>query len=422
MPRLLLLLWILCKGNAVRLHLSDTGKVLLGLYGPAMIMSLGQGMVIPTIPALAATFEVSAGFAAQLVTAGMLGRAITLLPTGQLLDRYGRKPVLIGGPLLVAAASALTALAPVFPLLLLAQFLSGMGNSAWSMAREVAAVDVVRPEQRGRMMSGFMGMHSVGTAVGPVLGGLITDAFGFRAVFWAFGAMSLVPFFVGLALRETGKIRRPTGRGLLNVGRLSEVEPYFRTTYAVLIFNTFVAMMRQSLITSLIPLYIGLQLMHSSTEVGSWFGVYGLINILMIAPTGMLSDSRGRRAVVMPSTYIATVVFLVFPLANGMPQLLVLAGCMGIANGLALGTMATYAYDVIPEHARARLQALRRLFGDLGAVMGPLLGGTIADAASPGAAFWAFVPLQLGSGLLITFLARESLHHVHSRAREVATR
>jgi len=406
----------------VRLHLSDTGKVLLGLYGPAMIMSLGQGMVIPTIPALAATFEVSAGFAAQLVTAGMLGRAITLLPTGQLLDRYGRKPVLIGGPLLVAAASALTALAPVFPLLLLAQFLSGMGNSAWSMAREVAAVDVVRPEQRGRMMSGFMGMHSVGTAVGPVLGGLITDAFGFRAVFWAFGAMSLVPFFVGLALRETGKIRRPTGRGLLNVGRLSEVEPYFRTTYAVLIFNTFVAMMRQSLITSLIPLYIGLQLMHSSTEVGSWFGVYGLINILMIAPTGMLSDSRGRRAVVMPSTYIATVVFLVFPLANGMPQLLVLAGCMGIANGLALGTMATYAYDVIPEHARARLQALRRLFGDLGAVMGPLLGGTIADAASPGAAFWAFVPLQLGSGLLITFLARESLHHVHSRAREVATR
>ena len=406
----------------MRLHLSDTGKVLLGLYGPAMIMSLGQGMVIPTIPALAATFEVSAGFAAQLVTAGMLGRAITLLPTGQLLDRYGRKPVLIGGPLLVAAASALTALAPVFPLLLLAQFLSGMGNSAWSMAREVAAVDVVRPEQRGRMMSGFMGMHSVGTAVGPVLGGLITDAFGFRAVFWAFGAMSLVPFFVGLALRETGKIRRPTGRGLLNVGRLSEVEPYFRTTYAVLIFNTFVAMMRQSLITSLIPLYIGLQLMHSSTEVGSWFGVYGLINILMIAPTGMLSDSRGRRAVVMPSTYIATVVFLVFPLANGMPQLLVLAGCMGIANGLALGTMATYAYDVIPEHARARLQALRRLFGDLGAVMGPLLGGTIADAASPGAAFWAFVPLQLGSGLLITFLARESLHHVHSRAREVATR
>jgi MFS family permease len=114
----------------VRLQLSDTGKILVSLYGPTMVMSLGQGMVVPTIPALAATFEVSAGLAAQLVTAGMLGRAVTLLPTGHLLDRYGRRPVLLGGPLLVAAASALTALAPVFPLLLLAQFLRG-----WETAR-----------------------------------------------------------------------------------------------------------------------------------------------------------------------------------------------------------------------------------------------------------------------------------------------
>jgi MFS family permease len=72
--------------------------------------------------------------------------------------------------------------------------------------------------------------------------------------------------------------------------------------------------------------------------------------------------------------------------------------------------MATYTYDVVPEHARARLQALRRVFADVGAIMGPALGGVIADASSPGAVFWAFVPLQLVAALLITFLARESLH------------
>src|SRR5438477_13205053 len=108
----------------IKLHLNDTGRVLLGLYGPAMIMSMGQGMVVPTIPTLASAFGVSAGLAAQLVTAGMLGRVIALLPAGQILDRYGRKPVLLGGPLVVAAASGLTAVAPVFPLLLVAQFLA----------------------------------------------------------------------------------------------------------------------------------------------------------------------------------------------------------------------------------------------------------------------------------------------------------
>jgi MFS family permease len=77
--------------------------------------------------------------------------------------------------------------------------------------------------------------------------------------------------------------------------------------------------------------------------------------------------------------------------------------------------MATYTYDVIPEHARARLQALRRLVGEIGGIAGPLVGGVIADTASPAMAFWAFVPLQLIAALLITFLARESLRRADTR-------
>jgi MFS family permease len=402
----------------MKLRLGDTGRLLISLYVPAMVMSLGHGMVVPTIPALATAFDVSAGLAAQLVTAGLLGRVAALLPTGQIIDRYGRRPVLLAGPLVVAAASSLTAVAPFFPLLLLAQFLAGLGASSWQVAREVTAVDVVRPEQRGRMMSGFMGTHSVGTSIGPVLGGLVTDSLGFRSVFWGYALLSLLTFVVSSRIPETGRARPAARRGFLNLGRISEVEPYFRTTYVVLIFNTFVAMMRGSLITSLIPLYVGLQLGHSSTEVGTWFGIYGLVNVLMIAPTGVLSDTRGRKAVVMPSTYLAAAIFIAYPLAQGMPQLLGLGALTGVATGLALGTMATYTYDVVPEHARARLQAVRRLFGDLGAILGPALGGTIADAASPSMAFWAFVPLQLVSGLLITFMARESLHHVRARSSE----
>jgi MFS family permease len=405
----------------VRLPLNDTGRTLLGLYAPSMILSLGQGMVVPTIPALAGSFEVSAGLAAQIVTARMLGGVIALLPVGQVLDRFGRKPVLVGGPLVVAAASGLTAVAPVFPLLLVAQFFTGLGSSAWMVAREIAAVDVVRQDQRGRMMSGFHGMNSVGVAVGPVLGGLVTDGLGFRAVFWVYSLMALITLAVSLRIRETARARVPTSRSLLNIGRLSQVDPYFRTTYVVITFNTFVAMMRGALIASLVPLYVGLQLGYSSTAVGTLFGIYGLVNVLMIAPTGVLSDLRGRKAVVVPSTFIATVVFLTFPLVTGLVGLSVLIALTGVATGLALGTMATYTYDVIPEHARARLQTLRRLFGEMGGITGPLLGGLIADAASPSAAFWAFVPLQLVAGLLITFVARESLRHGSAPEREVSS-
>jgi MFS family permease len=399
------------------LRLSETNQILLGLYGPTIIMSLGQGMAVPTIPALASTFDVSAGLAAQVVTARMLGAVVALLPVGIILDRFGRKPVLVGGPLLVATASALTAVAPLFILLLIAQFLTGLGTSAWSMARELAAVDVVRQDQRGRMMSGFHGMHSVGTAIGPVFGGVITDAFGFQAVFWVYSLLSLITLWVSIRIRETARPRARERGPLLTIGRLSQVEPYYRTTFVVITFNTFVAMMRGALIASLVPLYVGLELGHSSTAIGTLFGIYGVVNVLMIAPTGVLSDKLGRKAVVVPSTFLATLVFIAFPLVTGMAGLSVLLVLTGIATGLALGTMATYTYDVIPEHARARLQTLRRLFGEMGGISGPILGGLISDAASPGAAFWAFVPLQLSSGLAITFFARESLYRERERER-----
>ncbi len=404
----------------MRFGLGETGRVLIGLYGPSVLLSLGQGMVVPTIPALASSFDVSAGLAAQLVTARMLGGVIALLPVGQVLDRFGRRPVLIGGPIIVAVASSLTAVAPIFPLLLLAQFLTGLGSSAWMVAREIVAVDVVRQDQRGRMMSGFHGMNSVGVALGPVLGGLITDWFGFRAVFWGYGLMALITLAVSARIKETAQVRPRTSRSLLNIGRLSQVEPYFRTTYVVLTINTFVAMMRGALINSLLPLYVGLQLGYSSTALGSLFGIYGLVNVLMIAPTGVLSDKRGRKAVVVPSTFIATFVFLAFPLVTGIAGLSVLVALTGVATGLALGTMATYTYDVIPEHARARLQTLRRLLGEIGGISGPLLGGLIADASSPGMAFWAFVPLQIIAGLLITFVARESLRRPTETERGVS--
>jgi MFS transporter, DHA1 family, multidrug resistance protein len=398
----------------VSLWRNDTARILISLYAPTLLMSAGQGMVVPTIPTLAKEFEVSAGLAAQLVTAAVLGRTVALIPVGMLVDRVGRRPLLIGGPLLIAAASMLTAVAPVFGLLLVAQFLTGAGNVAWSTAREIAAIDVIRPEHRGRMLSIFNGIHSAGTALGPVLGGVLTDHFSFRSVFWGYALMGLLTLVVSLRIRETAAARRPSHRRF-DFGRLSEVEPQFRGTYVVLVANTFVAMMRGALINSLVPLFVGLQLGLSSTQLGTLFGIYGLVNVLMIGPTGILSDTRGRKAVVVPSTYLAAVVFLAFPFATGMLPLGILMAVMGIATGLALGTMATYTYDVIPEQSRARLQAMRRLIGDVGGLSGPIVAGIIADTASPGAAFWAFVPLQLIAGLLITFLARESLHHVRSR-------
>lgn len=89
-------------------------RSVLAICIPAVFMSFGQGMVIPTIPAIAAHFAVSPGLAAQLVTAQSLGRALFLLPAGVLVDRVGGRRCTIVGPPAAALAGVIAPLAPEF--------------------------------------------------------------------------------------------------------------------------------------------------------------------------------------------------------------------------------------------------------------------------------------------------------------------
>jgi MFS family permease len=70
---------------------------LLSTYFPAFLLALGTGIVLPVIPALAQSFDVSFGVASGVVTAFLVGNVAATLPSGWLIDRFGRRPVIITG-------------------------------------------------------------------------------------------------------------------------------------------------------------------------------------------------------------------------------------------------------------------------------------------------------------------------------------
>ncbi|MCY4441011.1 MAG: MFS transporter, partial [Deltaproteobacteria bacterium] len=207
------------------------------LYTTVLFMSLGQGMVFPTIPLLASSFAVSAGLAVQVVTAHALGRTIILIPAGLLLDRYGAKTTMLVGSALVLCGAFLTAVTPYFALLFVGQFFAGVGDSVWTMGREVSGVEMVPPHQRGRLLSGFMGVKSAGMAIGPVAGGIITQWVGFRMVFTVYAAVALFVFVTSLlARKDTVRVR--VGKIAL-WGKVSDVVPDLRATFVAIVFATF---------------------------------------------------------------------------------------------------------------------------------------------------------------------------------------
>ena len=139
------------------------------------------------------------------------------------------------------------------------------------------------------------------------------------------------------------------------------------------------------------------------------FTISGLSVFAMILPAGFVIDKVGRKWATVPSTGIPAIAFLLIPFADSFFQLAVLLSFLGIANGLSLGSLATSTFDVVPLHARGRLQALRRTLAEIGGVSAPLIGGYLVDKFSPGVPFLAYAPLLILAALLLAVMARETL-------------
>lgn len=382
----------------------------LQIYLPSLIMALGFGMIVPAIPLLGKTFGVSMGFAAQVVTVQVIGRFFSWIPSGVILDRAGIRPGMIIGALIAVISAVITAFAPAFWIILLSQFFSSFGLNLWMVGRELAAIDLVKVDQRGRQMSALFGIRASGTALGPAIGGVILDTYGFRSIFLIYAGVALVVMIISATIRDTPRQSSRPPETVLGFTRLSQINPYFRFTYIILILATFSAMLRTQVLNSMLPIYVVNELGYTATKTGFMFFIIGIITIAMIVPAGLISDKIGRKWATVPPALLAGIGFVAYPLVKGIPGLLVLAVMLGIANGMALGSMTTYTYDIVPNHSRAQLQAMRRTIGEMGAFTGPILGGVIANAFNAGISFLFFAPLHLLAAFLLIATAKESLN------------
>jgi MFS family permease len=387
-------------------------------------LSGAWAMIIPTIPVLARQFGVSAGGAAQIVTAFAIGKFIGTVIAGVLLDRMGTRVALVAGPLLASVAALFVIWAPWFFLILFLALIMGAADSLWATAREVAGIDLAHRNQRGRVISGLHGVHTIGAAFSPFIGGWLTESFNFKAAFLGYtiaSAMSvslgfIVPNFAvpssaavpPLAVKgwHFAAIQRRL-RGIKDLYR--EIRPELRPTYCAITFATLVNQSQRVIVQSMLPLYAGYYLQLPPTQVGMLFTISGIIVFVMIIPAGFLMDRVGRKWCTVPSTGIPGLLFLLIPLTNSFTQLAILVGITGITQGLSLGSLATSTYDVVPAHARGRLQALRRTIAELGSSVAPMIGGTLANAYNPGLPFLVYAPLLLLSATLLAVVGKETL-------------
>src|SRR5215204_591855 len=182
---------------------------ILSLYLPSVLLSLGTSLVAPVIPGLAKSFDVGVGVASLVFVASNAGQLAATFPTGVLIDKVGRRPVLLCGPMLAGIASFMTPLAHNIGELLFWRFLAGVALQIWMQARLVIIADTARHRERARQQQWMMGVGQAGTLFGPSVGGFLAAGFGLAVPFMVHAfltVLAIIPSF--WLVRESDPMRR----------------------------------------------------------------------------------------------------------------------------------------------------------------------------------------------------------------------
>jgi MFS family permease len=404
----------------------DSGAVvdrasIFSLYLPATVLALGTGIALPVIPVYAKTFDVTFSVASLIIIVPLIGGAVSTIPTGYLIDRIGRRRILIAGPLLTALSSFLVATAGSFPELLIYRFIGGYAQNMWMLSRLAMIADTTASGSRGRQITGMMAMSRGGQLLGPALGGFV-GAWDIRVPFLIHGVLALLATIPSFMVKETTTSQsKSVGQGSLSFSQLF-VKPVLVLFAVQFLLNMTRGVMRGSLLLYAAYAYFGESLSFGplgTLVVGGTvsLGILASINAFSGIPitilAGQIMDRFGRKTTMVPGSALlgAGLIFLASTSYFSMPFSAFIAGFLWVNSAAALtfGSMQTMGSDVAPPEARGRFFGIIRLIAETGTFLAPVSFALLFELSGYTVAFAFVGATGLGSALLAATMLRETL-------------
>lgn len=352
---------------------------------------LAMDMMLPALPNIASAFHLTDANRPQMVLSTfIIGFGVGQFVMGPLSDRFGRRPVLLGGMVVYGIASLLAIAAPSFETLLLARALQGLGTSA----TRVIATSIVRDCYAGRRMASVMSLAMMVFIAVPVLAPsfgqavlLLTQWRGIFIVLMLYGVVALI--WSALRMPETLPVER---RRSLAV---REVYDAFRQTvtnrqtlgYALTaggVLGSLFAFVftSQQVFTEVYKLGHYFPIAFAACAIGT--AIAGFINSRFVDRLGMrvISHSALLGYVALSGTMLAAAKLQMLPL----PLFMALSALMMFSFGLMISNFTALAMEPqgrIAGTASSLYGSITTLLGiSIGTKMGQDYDGTLLPFAT----------------------------------------
>ena len=390
----------------------DVRYVVGSLVAGVFFGGLGGGVAFPTLPTLGPILGISPFVVGLILSINRFTRLIFNTPAGQILDRVGtRRPMIVGfvvqgivpfGYILGLHADRLPVeSATVF---LASRALWGFGSAFVFVGAFSTITHVTTPDNRGKWVGYMRGGQSLGFPSGLVLGGLLTDVYGYDTAFATAGVAGLMAAVVAVlvlpdvspdveasTLRELPRIVGADPR----IAAVGTVNFIVRFLFAGVLLSTVV------LYTQEYGIRIGLL---SATGVS---GVVMAISMLGVSGTtilvGRYSDRLKNRALVtIPALAVLASGFVVLVAVPTLTGIAFGVALVGVGVGGANPPLMAYLGDISLADDVGKLGGVYNVFGDLGSTLGPLVALPLVARLGFATEYLACALLALGAGVLVT--------------------
>ncbi len=379
------------------------------LVSAAFVIALGFGLVAPVLPQFAKSFDVGTTAASVIISAFALFRLVFAPAGGRLVDLVGERWVYLTGLLIVAVSTGACAFAADYWQLLVFRGLGGIGSTMFTVSAMGLLVRLADPASRGRVTGLYSSAFLVGNILGPVLGGLLAG-FGLRVPFLVYAAALIVAMLVvGILLKD---VHTDGPEGADAKPRMELREALAHRTYRAALASKFAnGWSSMGVRVALVPLF-AVAIGAGEGMAGVALAVFAVGNAVAIIPAGRIADTRGRRPMVLAGLVVTGLGTAALGLSTGSALLVVTSFIAGAGAGLLNAPQQAAVADLIgAERSGGSVLAGFQMLSDVGAILGPIAAGALAEHVSFPVAFgvtgaicllaalpWVRAPETLGAG------------------------
>lgn len=346
------------------------GFGVMGSFLPLFVTDLG------ITDSDAATWWSGAVFAAHAVTMTVFAPI-----WGSLADRYGRKIMveraMFGGAVVLAAMGFVQNVQQLILLRAIQGMLTGTVTAATTLVASSA------PRERSGYALGLLQTAVWGGAsIGPLLGGLIADTWGYRATFWVTGGLLFVAGLTVWRFVEEEFTPPSPGEASAAGGFWHGLQVVIRDRGLLSLFSVrFLVRTATRLMAPILPLFVQ-ALAPATTRIASLTGLVSATSAGTSAvgavTLGRASDRIGYRRVLLVCTLAVAVIFVPQFFVTNPWQLIALQGLMGFVMSGVLASISALMANLAPEGRQGVVYGVDASVVSMANAAGPMLGSTIA--------------------------------------------